>query len=207
MPRSRLGSDRAISGGTCKILNSEAAGRDERATGHFCADSFELFERRGCSQASTQTVSPKPLACSRIRSSTIPANGNQPRPPSRTLVTTIWYPAQETATASTPTQGASPDRRGGPYPAHRLCPRPRRHSAVLRGPPQSLGGGGLRGRSTALPAHQHELAGRTQPRMTLFVLAYGLLSEAAPRLVKIGMETWSSMPGGEATTFGIALRQ
>jgi hypothetical protein len=43
--------------------------------------------------------------------------------------------------------------------------------------------------------------------MTLFVLAYGLLSEAAPRLVKIGMETWSSMPGGEATTFGIALRQ
>ena len=64
-----------------------------------------------------------------------PANGDQPEIPSRTLVTTIWYPAQGNATASTPIQGASPDRSGGPYPlivfAHGLGATPQSYEALL----------------------------------------------------------------------------
>jgi dienelactone hydrolase len=64
-----------------------------------------------------------------------PTNGNQPSLPSRTLVTTIWYPAQGNATASTPIQGASPDRSGGPYPlivfAHGLGATPQSYEALL----------------------------------------------------------------------------
>jgi dienelactone hydrolase len=45
-----------------------------------------------------------------------PANGDEPKLPDRTLVTTIWYPAKGGVHTTTPIQGAAPDRSGGPYP-------------------------------------------------------------------------------------------
>lgn len=65
-----------------------------------------------------------------------PAWGPNPAEPSRTLVTTILYPAQGAGSrAATP--GAPPDRTGAPYPlivfAHGLGGDPRQYLTLLRG--------------------------------------------------------------------------
>lgn len=64
-----------------------------------------------------------------------PANGDEPELPDRTLVTTIWYPAQGGASATTPIQGAAPDRSSGPYPlivfGHGLGATPQVYEGLL----------------------------------------------------------------------------
>jgi fermentation-respiration switch protein FrsA (DUF1100 family) len=64
-----------------------------------------------------------------------PAHGPNPALPSRTLVTTIWYPAQGSPASGTPVQGATPDRSGGPYPlivfGHGLDATPQAYEALL----------------------------------------------------------------------------
>ncbi len=65
-----------------------------------------------------------------------PAWGPNPTEPSRTLVTTILYPAQG-AGSRAPTPGAPPDRTGAPYPlivfAHGLGGDPQQYLTLLRG--------------------------------------------------------------------------
>jgi dienelactone hydrolase len=64
-----------------------------------------------------------------------PAHGPNPQLPSRTLATTIWYPAQGNAQAGSPVEGAAADRSGGPYPlvvfAHGLGATPQVYEALL----------------------------------------------------------------------------
>jgi len=64
-----------------------------------------------------------------------PASGTNPMRPDRTLVTTIWYPAQGNAQAGTARHGATPDRRGGPYPlivfGHGLGVTPQTYEQVI----------------------------------------------------------------------------
>ena len=64
-----------------------------------------------------------------------PAHGPNPQLPSRTLATTIWYPAQGNAQAGSPVEGAAADRSGGPYPlvvfAHGLGATPQAYEALL----------------------------------------------------------------------------
>ena len=64
-----------------------------------------------------------------------PSHGPNGELPSRTLVTTIWYPAQGNATVGTPVQRATPDRSGGPYPliafGHGLGATPQVYEGLL----------------------------------------------------------------------------
>jgi dienelactone hydrolase len=64
-----------------------------------------------------------------------PSRGPNSELPSRTLVTTIWYPAQGNATSGNPVEGATPDRSGGPYPlivfGHGLGATPQAYEALL----------------------------------------------------------------------------
>jgi dienelactone hydrolase len=64
-----------------------------------------------------------------------PAHGPNPELASRTLVTTIWYPAQGNAKLGTPVQGAIADRSGGPYPlivfGHGLGATPQAYEGLL----------------------------------------------------------------------------
>ena len=64
-----------------------------------------------------------------------PANGACPALPSRTLVTTILYPATAALPAATPQPGAAPARAGGPYPlivfAHGLDATPQFYGGLL----------------------------------------------------------------------------
>lgn len=64
-----------------------------------------------------------------------PAHGPDPALPSRTLVTTIWYPAAGTPSSGGPVPGATADRSGGPYPlivfAHGLGATPQVYEALL----------------------------------------------------------------------------
>jgi dienelactone hydrolase len=64
-----------------------------------------------------------------------PANGSYPALPERTLVTTIWYPAQGNADGAKPLASARPDHSGGPYPlivfAHGLGANPQYYEAIL----------------------------------------------------------------------------
>jgi dienelactone hydrolase len=64
-----------------------------------------------------------------------PAHGPNPELPSRTLVTTILYPAQDNTNLGSPIQGATPDRSSGPYPlivfGHGLGATPQAYEALL----------------------------------------------------------------------------
>ncbi|MGH9093375.1 MAG: neocarzinostatin apoprotein domain-containing protein [Acidimicrobiales bacterium] len=69
-----------------------------------------------------------------------PAWGQSPRTASRTLVTTVLYPAAGTPTGAsggTPVAGAAPDRRTGPYPlvvfGHGLGSTPEAYLPLLQG--------------------------------------------------------------------------
>jgi predicted dienelactone hydrolase len=63
------------------------------------------------------------------------ANGSCPEIPSRTLPTTIYYPAVGDATSATPQPDAAPDTAGGPYPlivfAHGYGGTPQNYEALL----------------------------------------------------------------------------
>ncbi len=63
-----------------------------------------------------------------------PAHGGLPAIPSRTLVTTVWYPARGTPGAA-PVPGATPDHSGAPYPlivfGHGLDGTPQDYEALL----------------------------------------------------------------------------
>ncbi len=63
-----------------------------------------------------------------------PAHDGEPGLPSRTLVTTIWYPAAVRASA-TPVANAAPDTAAGPYPlivfSHGLGTLPREYESLL----------------------------------------------------------------------------
>jgi fermentation-respiration switch protein FrsA (DUF1100 family) len=63
------------------------------------------------------------------------ANGKCAASPSRTLLTTIWYPSTGTAGSSTPRPGASPARSDGPYPlivfAHGFAATPQLYQDLL----------------------------------------------------------------------------
>jgi dienelactone hydrolase len=63
-----------------------------------------------------------------------PAWGSTPQLPSRTLVTTVYYPSTSSASVK-PVPGATPDRRGGPYPlivfAHGLGGAPEDYEPLL----------------------------------------------------------------------------
>ena len=65
-----------------------------------------------------------------------PAWGSAPQLPSRSLVSTLYYPSASPASKK-PVKGAAPDRRGGPYPlivfAHGLGGAPEDYSSVLAG--------------------------------------------------------------------------
>lgn len=67
-------------------------------------------------------------------SRSLPANGRAPPAPSRSMATTIWYPASGVPGSSV-TPGAPPDRSGGPYPlvlfAHGFAVTPRTYVALL----------------------------------------------------------------------------
>jgi hypothetical protein len=69
------------------------------------------------------------------RSRSTPAHGSEPKLSSRTLPTTIWYPANGSAKAASPAPGAAPDRSHGPYPlivfAHGLGASPQYYTALL----------------------------------------------------------------------------
>jgi fermentation-respiration switch protein FrsA (DUF1100 family) len=64
-----------------------------------------------------------------------PAWDGQPILPQRTLVTTIWYPANGPLSSSQPKTGAAPDRSGGPFPlivfSHGLGADPQEYGALL----------------------------------------------------------------------------
>jgi fermentation-respiration switch protein FrsA (DUF1100 family) len=64
-----------------------------------------------------------------------PAHGTHPALSSRTLVTTIWYPAAGSVKAKSPVSGAAADRGDGPYPlivfAHGLGGTPQFYEALL----------------------------------------------------------------------------
>jgi fermentation-respiration switch protein FrsA (DUF1100 family) len=63
------------------------------------------------------------------------ANGKCPALPSRTLLTTIWYPATARSSAASPQPGATPARSAGPYPlivfAHGFSANPGLYAALL----------------------------------------------------------------------------
>ena len=63
-----------------------------------------------------------------------PAHGGLPAIPSRTLITTVWYPARGTPGAA-PVPGATPDHSGAPYPlivfGHGLDGTPQDYEALL----------------------------------------------------------------------------
>jgi len=67
-------------------------------------------------------------------SRTLPANGGAPGAPSRSMLTTIWYPASGAPTPSA-TSRAPPDRSDGPYPlivfAHGFAATPGTYAALL----------------------------------------------------------------------------
>jgi len=64
----------------------------------------------------------------------LPANGRDPGAASRSIATTIWYPASG-APGPSATLAAPPDRSGGPYPlvvfAHGFAVTPRTYAALL----------------------------------------------------------------------------
>ena len=64
-----------------------------------------------------------------------PASGPNPRRSSRTLITTILYPAEGGASSDSPQTGAPPERSDGPYPlivfAHGLGADPEEYSPLL----------------------------------------------------------------------------
>ena len=85
--------------------------------------------------------------------------GPNPARPSRTLVTTVWYPATGRPGAS-PKVGAAPDRQSAPYPlivfGHGLGATPQ----TLREAAGELGGRRVRGGGTPLPPLERQDAGR-----------------------------------------------
>jgi dienelactone hydrolase len=64
-----------------------------------------------------------------------PAHASNQKLSSRTLPTTVWYPAAGNAKAATPVSGAKADRKNGPFPlivfAHGLGGSPQFYSALL----------------------------------------------------------------------------
>jgi fermentation-respiration switch protein FrsA (DUF1100 family) len=97
-----------------------------------------------CTSASTAGPSPGPATAAHAvgvltdtfvdTSRPTPGWGPSPARPSRTLVTTIWYPASGTP-GGRPRSGAAPDRRGAPYPlivfGHGLGATPQLYATLL----------------------------------------------------------------------------
>jgi dienelactone hydrolase len=99
----------------------------------------------GCSSSTkhTKEAAPRPSAYAVgmltttfvDRSRSTPAHGTHPALSSRTLLTTIWYPAAGDAKAKEPVSGAAADRSDGPYPlivfAHGLGGSPQSYAGFL----------------------------------------------------------------------------
>jgi fermentation-respiration switch protein FrsA (DUF1100 family) len=98
----------------------------------------------GCTTATVAQTSNRPTISYAVgvlsatfvdHSRSTPVNGDNPQLPQRTLATTIWYPAKGNAETSTPIQGATPNRSGGPYPlivfGHGLGATPQVYEGLL----------------------------------------------------------------------------
>ena len=102
----------------------------------------------GSTSTSTSTSTPRVLAIGSMAvgihtdtyvdtSRSTPANGGTPGAPTRTMTTTIWYPAQGPpgAPGAAPTVDAPRDGGHGPYPvvvfAHGFAVTPRTYAALL----------------------------------------------------------------------------
>jgi len=97
----------------------------------------------GCSTSSpaTEPVTQKAHAVGMLTETLVDTQrstvawGPNPQRPSRTLVTTIFYPAEGSPSSRLPGIGAAPDRSGGPYPlivfAHGLGSDPLQYETLL----------------------------------------------------------------------------